>query len=413
MKIGRLRGCSCFTALCGRFASALGAVLFLLSALYAMPAGAQEVKKSGFTRPGILVTREQLIYVRAKIRADQEPWKSAFERTLSDRLATRAPHPWQTVECGAYSNPNHGCNDETDDAKAAYTQALLWVYTRDERYAESTRRILNAWADTLRGGHTNFNAPLQASWAAEQFTRAAEILEYTYDGWPQSEKSAVRRMFTEQYLPDVEKMFTEAGYQCYANNWHASGIEAMMNIAIFTNNRNLFNRAVQKWRELVPAYIYEETDGPLPRDIPGCHRTPEQMIRRWHGQTTFVNGLVQETCRDLGHTDYGLAAIINAAETARLQGVDLYDEQRRRITDAMEFNTKFRNGEPIPQWLCGGTLNLLDAKGTFEIGYNQYAVREGMSLPETNKFLERTRPTVGYFHYLWETLTHGLTGRAQ
>ena len=40
-----------------------------------------------------------------------------------------------------------------------------------------------------------------------------------------------------------------------------------------------------------------------------------------------VNGICQETCRDLGHTQYGMASTLNAAETARIQGVDLYGAQ--------------------------------------------------------------------------------------
>lgn len=122
--------------------------------------------------------------------------------------------------------------------------------------------------------------------------------------------------------------------------------------------------------------------------------------------------MATETCRDLEHNNYGVAAIINAAETAKLQGVDLYGEQRERITKAMEFQTQYQNGKPVPPWLCDGELKYLGTNGTLDIGYNEYAVRESMVLPQTRQFLETTRPTIGRFHYLWETLTHGLTGLA-
>lgn len=123
------------------------------------------------------------------------------------------PTPWKTVECGSSSNPNFGCSDETRDASAAYTQAILWQLTGNTQYAESTRKILNAWAETLEGGHTNSNGPLQAAWSAETFTRAAEILKYTYSDWSQDEKNKVTQMFATQYLPDINKMF-EGDYGC-------------------------------------------------------------------------------------------------------------------------------------------------------------------------------------------------------
>ena len=47
---------------------------------------------------------------------------------------------------------------------------------------------------------------------------------------------------------------------------------------------------------------------------------------RWHGQRDFArSGLCQETCRDLGHVQFGFATLINTAQTAYLQGLDLYE----------------------------------------------------------------------------------------
>ena len=69
-------------------------------------------------------------------------------------------------------------------------------------------------------------------------------------------------------------------------------------------------------------------------------------------------GICQESCRDLGHVQGGLAAAINLAETAHLQGIDLYyGEQRVRLTAAMELTTSLLaqqpDRQPVPPWLCG------------------------------------------------------------
>ena len=52
----------------------------------------------------------------------------------------------------------------------------------------------------------------------------------------------------------------------------------------------------------------------------------------------------------------GMAAAINAAETALHQGVDLYAEQATRLTAAMEFHAKLvAAGAAQPgEWLCSG-----------------------------------------------------------
>lgn len=82
---------------------------------------------AGFYHPGILVNRAQLDFIKGKVAAAVEPWKSAFEAAKASPMGAVAyiPHPWKTCECGSYSNPDHGCKDEQRDTAAAYTQALL------------------------------------------------------------------------------------------------------------------------------------------------------------------------------------------------------------------------------------------------------------------------------------------------
>ena len=383
---------------------------FLLFWLLACPLFAQTL-----THPGVLVSDQELHFVRTHI--DQEPWKSALAQTVASKYAALdyQPHPRGTVECGPYSKPDFGCSDEINDATAAYTQALLWRYTGNKRYATNAVGILNAWADTLKGGHTNANGPLQASWAAELFTRAAELMKYDAPDWKQTEKDKVTAMFRHQYLPDIQRMFV-GSYACNNGNWHASAIDAMLDIAVFDKDDKLFNQATGKWRELVPSYLYLKSDGAHPRTTSWCSRNDKQIAQRWGYPSTWSDGLAQETCRDLEHTAYGLAAIINAAETARINGVDLYAAEKERIAAAMEFHARFQNGGSVPALSCGADQHGVQIKGgllgTLEVGYNEYAVRQGMDLPQTKRFLQNERPQPGRFHYRWETLTHGLIGNA-
>jgi len=155
----------------------------------------------------------------------------------------------------------------------------------------------------------------------------------------------------------------------------------------------------------VPAYIYLTTDGAVPRPI-YSRDTRDELVSYWYNQTTFVDGLAQETCRDFGHTLWGIAAAINTAETARQQGVDLYGEESRRLRAGLEFHADYILGKAVPTWLCGGTINLSNLP-TWEIAYNHFNTRLGVSMPLTKRIIEeKVRPTGLNYFIAWETLTH-------
>lgn len=356
-----------------------------------------------FQHPGVLNTRAQLERVREHVQAGEEPWKPAFEKMRASRYASLdyTPKPRALVECGPYSNPDVGCRDERADAIAAYTHALLWAITREPAHAKKAIAILNAWSAVVQG-HAGHNAPLQASWTASITPRAAEILRHTYDGWPADEVERFGRMLRTAYLPVIEE-----GRPGYNGNWELSMIEAMTGSAVFLDDRALFDKAIAMWRKRVPAYFYLATDGPLPVPPPlGNKSAREDLVKYWYGQEKFVDGLAQETCRDFGHTEMGLAAMIDTAETARIQGVDLYGAEEKRITAALEFHAGFLLGDPIPAWLGGGKLDLRTIP-TWEIAFNHYHGRRGLPLPRTEKLiLAKVRPSGADIFMDWETLTH-------
>jgi hypothetical protein len=360
---------------------------------------------NGFVHPGILVSGGMLDFVKGKIAAGAQPWKDAFDRASSDGLGKLpyTPHPLATVECGSFSNPDIGCTDEKQDAAAAYTQALLWYYTGDQKYADSAINIMNQWASTVKA-HTNSNAPLQSAWVAELFPRAAEIIRYSNAGWADSAIDDFATMLTTVYLPEVVNGVDSNG------NWELSMAEATINIGIFTNDQDVFAQGVSLWRKRTPAYVYLSTDGATPVPPPTGNHSGSELVAYWYNQSKFVDGLSQETCRDLGHVQYGLAAMINAAETASIQGVDLIGEEQARISAALEFHAQYIDGSPVPSWLCAGTLNAVSADPMWEIGYNQYATTLGLALPNTKTLVMKQRPSAADHHMVWETLSHGDIG---
>jgi Alginate lyase len=357
--------------------------------------------------PGVLVSGRQLDFVKQQVQQKTEPIYGEYQKAVASQYGAldwklQGPPATGIIDCGSYSKPDHGCHAEDADATAAYLQAVLWWISGDRRYADNCIRIMNAYSHQLKA-YTNSNAPLQAAWSAEMWPRAADIIRASPAGWKRDDEQAFRAMLTRINLPLIHDGSEKNG------NWELSMIDGMMGIAVFSDDRALLDHAEAMWHQRVPAYFYNfKLDGdhakPLPR---GAARTT------WYGQTTFdagTSGVAQETCRDLGHTGYGIAATMAAAETAHIQGDKLYESEEPRLVQAMEFHAHLLlKKEPVPQRLCDGKIHYA-GDPTFAIGYNEYHNRLGQSLPETREWLEKelALPEPVDFHMMvFELLTHG------
>jgi Ricin-type beta-trefoil lectin domain/Alginate lyase len=355
----------------------------------------------GFAHPGVLVSRAQLDFVKGRVQAGAEPWTSAYKAMLASKYASlsRTPTPWSIVECGPYSDPNYGCTDERQDALAAYTDALAWYISGNSAYATKAIELMDAWSAVITD-HTNSNAPLQTGWAGSGWTRAAEIIKYTYSSWPNSGRFAT--MLRNVYLPEVRNGSNSNG------NWELVMMEAAVGIAVFIEDRAEYDAAVARYLNRVHAYVYLTSDGSLPYTVPGSGLdTSSEIIAYWQGQSTFVNGLTQETCRDFTHTGYGISSISHVAETARIQGQDLYPQVGERLRYALGFQSQYQLGASVPSWLCNGSLKLGLGPIT-EVGYNAMHNRLGYGMTNTQTLTLQQRPAgTNNLFVAWETLTHG------
>jgi hypothetical protein len=356
--------------------------------------------------PGVLVSGAQLAFVEAQVATKQGPVYAEFQRAVASRYAAfdykmEGPPEGGVIDCGPVSHPDHGCHAEDSDASAAYLQAVLWTITGDRRYADNAIRIVNAYSHLK--AYTNSNAPLQAAWSGEMWPRSAEILRHTNSGWKPEDQLAFAKMLQGVLLPQIYNGSGSNG------NWELSMIDAMMGIAVFLDDRKLLDHAEKMWMERVPSYFYVASlDGKHPQPMPR-----QKGSTSWYGTTNLdasVDGISQETCRDLGHTGYGIAATMNAAETAHIQGGKLYEAEEKRLVAALEFHAKlFLAKEPVPKLVCGGKLN--PGKGlTFAIGYNEYHNRLGIDLPMTKEWLEHVSAEpepVDTHMIVFEALTHG------
>lgn len=149
-------------------------------------------------------------------------------------------------------------------------------------------------------------------------------------------------------------------------------MQAALSISVFLDDDATYNQAMSKFLSRVPAYIYLKSDGPYPKVAPGSGLKDASAIKKyWQNQQYYLeDGFSQETCRDFTHNGYGLASIGHVAETSRIQGTDLYGtDVGTRLRHALEFHSKLELGNPVPSWVCNGTVHTGLGLSKFDIRF--------------------------------------------
>lgn len=376
-------------------------MLTLLAVFLSTKVNAQE-----FNHPGAMHSQADLVFIKQKIDANKEPWKSSYTDMKNSKFAKLSYNhkAFNTVKCGSYNKPNVGCNEMVEDGMAAYTLALQWYITEDSRYAAKAIDIIDDWSLTYRK-NTESNARLIVSWATPWYVNAAEILRYSDSGWSNTNTNRLNAMLNrfKNYIFWEDRP---------ANNWMMSAVEARLAIAVFQDDRSAFNEAIDRWKYRVRTYIYQTSDGSEPIVPNGFTRA--RNLNVWKQGSTnlkFVDGLNMETCRDLNHTKLGFDSLMNGAEIAWQQGVDLFSLEQKRLSDFLNLHGNWMTGGNVPNNICDGEL---DFKGSvsgsrvaFEIAYNHLHDRLGETLKTTREMIDATRPDdANRWVRKWESLAY-------
>ncbi len=260
----------------------------------------------------------------------------------------------------------------TSSSQLAFRSAILWAITGDIRYAEKSKSIINAWSPVLKdlvGGY----ALLMAAWYDFGLVNAAEILRYTDSRW---QKEDVKR---------AENMFVNVFYRLNKNwkrgragNWDTAITKTMMGIAVFIEDKEMFNRAVDFYISTT-----EKSNGTLMKYI-------------------YDSGQCFESARDQNHAQMGLSGLAFACEIAWKQGIDLYSYDNHRFLRGFEYTAGYNLGDdnlpkPFVANAYGETISTI-ARGqfapTYEIILNHYVNRlkyKTDKLPFTHSVVESVR----------------------
>ena len=346
--------------------------LVLLFTIISVSLFAQMKDQAGFIHPGMLHSAADLDRMKTNVAQRNEPWLSAWTefqkyKWLEDSYVAR---PLEIVGRGVGSV---GQNNIQNDCAAAYYNALAWYISSDEKYAQKSAEIINAWSYKVKVINGK-DAVLCAGIYGCKFANAAEILRFSYKKWPENDIDQCEKMLLDVFYP-VMKDFAP-----FANgNWDAASVVSLMSIGVFCDNRQIFDRAA--------TYYYAGA-----------------------GNGSILNYVVnesgqnQESGRDQPHSHLGISFLAIAAEAGYHQGLDMYSVDNNRLLKAFEYTSKYNLGfddvpfEPTFDRTGKYNHKVISSKDRrkiltgSEMVFNHYKNRMGIEAPYTEKTALNARP---------------------
>lgn len=291
-----------------------------------------DVKVRIFSHPGILLAAEDLERMKLRVQEKAEPWYSDYQRLLNSAPYNLSSYNYETT---VFSNVGRGGAPSDSGnmgyfekgGNAAYFNALQWVITGDNKYAEKAADILGKWANALKviDGRDRI---LGAGINAYKYASAAEIIRYYnggYSGYSDADFKALQDMMINVVYPVIQ----DAAAPMLANgNWDAAALVSMMSIGVLCDNSEIFDRAMALYQDIhVNGSIF-----------------------------AYVNksGQSMETGRDQAHAMLGIGYMAEICLIAYNQNEDLYSLYDNRLAKAFEYSAKYNlyskelYGEDVP-----------------------------------------------------------------
>jgi hypothetical protein len=352
---------------------------------------------AAFKHPGTLHTDEDFARIKASLY--MSPWKEGYDMLTKNKHAGLATIPNPVVKLIRGGNSREEPEPDNysrafNDVAAAYQTALRWKIDGDTTYAEKSIEILNAWASTCTKLSGDPNVYLGAGFYGYQFAVAGELMS-TYKHWKPEDLAAYKKWMMTVFYSVNHSFLKEHNGACidhYWANWDLGNIASVMAIGILTDNRNLYNEAVN--------YLQRGGgNGNLRKAIYYIHKTDKNEEL----------GQIQESGRDQGHATLVIAMLGTICEMAWNQGDDFYGFNNNAVLKASEYTAKYNVAElqvPFKQYDyhdCDTTIAQTEIsdveRGTvrpiWAVIYNHYVKRKVMTAPYTLMGANTTFPEGG------------------
>ncbi|MFV8325301.1 LamG-like jellyroll fold domain-containing protein [Flavobacterium sp. ZS1P14] len=325
-----------------------------------------------FVHPGIPFTQTDLNQL--KVNITQDPWLSAYNTFKNDSHSKLTYTPG-TPQATVSRAPDLNNVQWKNDMLAIHNLAFMWWFTGDAAYAQKATDMLDAWAvtNTTWGGNESM---LDIGDYAHFWATGAEILRYTYSGWTQANTDHVENYFSQVLYPHswVPNPLRD-------QNKGAIQLKIALGAAVFCNDVTKFNQAIEVYRM--------DAGGGMRNSLP--------------------NGEVGDTGRD-DHWRVQAAALAWGAEVAYKQNVDMFSELDNRVLAIGELYHKYAfDGATMTYIPFGGYASYWTNWGIqpgartgdmTNIIYSAYAVRKGISTPQTDRMRAALGGAGGDFLFL-------------
>ena len=332
-----------------------------------------------FVHPGVLFTQASLNHFYDVAHKKIEPEYGGYKLLKYNPLASayyKMLGPFKVISRDGDFKFTKGKMES--DFNAAYLNAIMWAATKDADHAKESLEILEAYSDELQLIPPTNDAPLLAGLEGLKIVAATEILRYTYPAITPKQIEKITKMITNIFLPVCEKFYITKPYT--NGNWGGIVTKMYMASAIFLDNETMYKKAID--------FYYNANDN--------------GNIKNYIDDST---GQIQESGRDQTHTQLGIGALATVCEIAYNQGDDLYSAFNNRLLRGFEYVAKYNLGNddvPFKVWkditgkYCNWTkisdINRGRWYPIYEMVYNHYVLRKGLTMPYTAKVIEKTRP---------------------
>jgi hypothetical protein len=287
---------------------------------------AQKPATKPFIHPGGWQTEADLERTRTKMAAGEQPWLNAWYALKNRDAGVNYQAHVTPIVTNAYQIQN--------DGHAAYVLAVKWVASGDMAYARASEKIIDAWASTVQSAP---DTTMRNGLGANQMANAAEILAHGFNGaagWPAENVTRAQAWFKNVVYPRIQNGASA--------NWGTSCIAGIMSMAVFCDDREMFDAAVTAYKH---GFV---VNGSLKG---GCC-----------GVTQYIDatGEDAESGRDQGHSQGGIAHLVEVALIAWNQGLNLvtYNDDtgvrdygatgENRLFLGLEYTAKYNLGNDVP-----------------------------------------------------------------
>lgn len=349
-----------------------------------------------FVHPGGLHNQADLDRMKTQVAAGAHPWIDDWNVLITDSKAQN------TYTAAPSANLGSNRQRASADAHAAYLNTIRWYISGDTSYADCAVRICNAWSSTVNQVPTGTDIPGLSGIPIFEFAMVGELLRI-YPGWSSSDFTRFKSMMTTYLYPVCHDFLTNHNGACITNywaNWDACNIGAVLAIGVLCDDTAKYNEAVTYFQSGAGA-------GSIMNAVYFLHSS---VLGQW-----------QESGRDQEHAQLGVGLLGCVCEIAWKQGADLYGYSSNRFLAGAEYvaltnlsryvpYTTYNNCQNANQdWVSINGRGRLDDRPVWELLYNHYVVRKGLSAPNVTAMAKLMRPEHGSAdHFGYGTLTFTL-----